>query len=166
MHHALKIHELWNLESLTTSLTMPGVMTLSEIQSWVFNIKTQCGLGWLLLWIQTCFLFDIQGVGYLWCKFTRGLQHGSCAPGQSLGLLLFLLFLKTKPSMWKLNYREMIIFRPERAECEYGWLVRDWRGCNHQSLCSLIRAEHPETASNDRGIGIKSQRYLESNWSG
>lgn len=31
VHPALKMHELWNLESLTTFLTMPSVMALSVI---------------------------------------------------------------------------------------------------------------------------------------
>lgn len=39
-------------------------------------------------------------------------------------------------------------------------------GGRHWSLLCLIRAEHPETVSNDKGIWIKSDKYLDSNWVG
>lgn len=138
----------------------------SEIQSWVFNIKTQSGLVWLLLWIQTCFLFDIQGFQVL-----VGQIHAWPGTWQLCSWTKFVFApLPTVPQektfYVKMKLRGNACFRPDRAVCVCGWLVRDCRGCSCWSLCCLIRAEHPETASNDKGIGIKSQKYLESNWSG
>lgn len=153
---------------------MPSVMTLSVISILKYKaeyLTSKPNVGWSGSFWESRPASCLTSRGLDICGANSPMAWSTAVVALSSSWIKFvfaplLLFLSTKPSRWKLNYVEMLLFRPERAACVYGWLVKDCRACSHQSLCCLIRAEHPETASNDKGIGIKSQRYLESNWSG
>ena len=99
---------------------------------WVFNIKKQSNSwsgSFCVSRLASCLTSrDASICGTIsWSHdLQHGLEDGRCAPRQftrfqSLCLFLFVLFLKTKSSMWKRNCIEIPGFRPEMAVCVYVW---------------------------------------------
>ena len=162
----------------------------SEIQRWVwvFNIKSQSNSwsgSFYVSRLASCLTprdASIRGTISWSHDLQCGLENGSCAPRQ------FTRFQSLCFSSSYCSSRQNLLCENEIASkylfldqrwlyvCMYGFVYLSvscvWEasvvfvvGCRHWSLLRLIRAEHPETVSNDKGIWIKSDKYLKSNLS-